>query len=202
MRDSERKTLAFIQKFVDIHGYSPKLHEICEGIGIHSKGTVSRYIQGLIDAGYLDKQQGKSRGLSILKLPEGGRGVYSSIPLVGAIAAGKPIEAVSQPEPFELSGLLKEGNFVLKVRGDSMKDEGILDGDYVICHAQNTANDGEIVVALIQGEEATLKRLYWQDTNTIKLVPANATLSPMVYPASHVQIQGVFKGLIRMPHIT
>jgi repressor LexA len=198
MRDSERKTLAFIQKFVASHGFSPKLHEICEGIGIRSKGTVSRYIQALIDEGHLGKEVGKSRGLTLLSAPGGSAFRPSHLPLMGMIAAGKPIEAISNHETLDFTGLMGENMYALKVRGFSMQDEGILDGDFVICHAQSTANDGDIVVALIDGEEVTLKRLYWENRGQIKLVPANTSMVPLVIDAQRVQIQGVFKALLRV----
>jgi len=197
MRDSERKTLAFIQQFVATHGFSPKLHEIAQGIGIHSKGTVSRYINALIDAGLLSKQEGKSRGLTLQQVAIK-PAPTTSIPLMGMIAAGKPIEAVPDNETLDLSGFMGEGRYALKVRGHSMQDEGILDGDFVICQAQDTAKDGDIVVALIDDEEVTLKRLYWQGSAQIKLVPANASMSPVVLDAHRVQIQGVFKALVRV----
>lgn len=194
MRDSERKTLAFIQSFVATHGFSPKLHEVCEGIGIRSKGTVSRYINALIDEGLLGKEVGKSRGLTLL----GARGVAVCLPLMGTIAAGKPIEAIPDHQTLDFSNLLGENLYALKVRGFSMQDEGILDGDFVICHAQQTAKNGEIVVALIDSEEVTLKRLYWQGENEVKLVPANTSMSPVVLAADRVQVQGVFKALLRV----
>lgn len=196
MRDSERKTLAFIEQFIAEHGYSPKLHEIAEGIGIRSKGTVSRYLEALIDGGWLAKRQGKSRGLELLK-PFTPPIHPLALPLVGCIAAGKPIEAIEQQETLDLSDFMAGSDYVLKVRGDSMQDEGILDGDYVICHVQSTAKDGDIVVALVDGVEATLKRLYWQGKQ-VKLVPANQSMAPMLYDAERVQIQGIFRALIRV----
>jgi repressor LexA len=196
MRDSERRTLTFIQQFVAVHGYSPKLHEICEGIGIHSKGTVSRYINELINQGLLAKEECKSRGLILVGAP---LAAVTSLPLMGAIAAGKPIEALPESETFDFSTLLGEKRYILKVRGSSMQDEGILDGDLVICAAQDTAHEGEIVVALIDGQEVTLKRFYREGKSHIKLVPANASMSPLVIESGRVQIQGVFKGLIRVP---
>lgn len=196
MRDSERRTLTFIQQYVAIHGYSPKLHEICQGIGIHSKGTVSRYINELINQGLLAKDEGKSRGLILVGAP---LAAVTSLPLMGSIAAGKPIEALPDTQTFDFSTLLGEGRYILKVRGQSMKDEGILDGDLVICTAQDTAKEGEIVVALIDGQEVTLKRFYREGKSQIRLEPANASMSPLVIEASRVQIQGVFNGLIRVP---
>jgi len=200
MRDSERKTLAFIEQFIAEHGFSPKLNEIATGIGISSKGTVSRYIQALIDQGALAKAQGKQRGLSLLRPSiEHLNFTFPTLPLVGTIAAGKPIEAIEQDETLSFSDFLGGSDlFVLRVRGESMQDEGILDGDYVICHAQSTAKDGDIVVALIDGDEATLKRLYWQGSDKVKLVPANQLMAPMFYDAHRVQIQGVFRGLLRV----
>lgn len=197
MKDSERKTLQFIQAFVAEHGYSPKLQEIAKGIGISSRGTVSRYIDGLIDQGYLEKDQHKSRGLNLLKTALQGQPI-APLPLLGFIAAGKPIEAVEQEEVLDLSSLLHgTDHYVLRVRGYSMQDEGILDGDYVICQSQKTANNGDIVVALIDECEATLKRLYWQPPDQIKLVPANEAMKPQLYHIDRVTIQGVVKGLFR-----
>jgi repressor LexA len=197
MRDSERKTLAFIEHFVATHGYSPKLHEVCEGIGISSKGTVSRYINALIEAGLLVKEVGKSRGLALVG--ESNHAAHRpSLPLMGSIAAGKPIEAIPDHQLLDFSSLMGEGLYALKVRGFSMQDEGILDGDFVICHAQNTAKDGEIVVALIDDQEVTLKRLFWESKTHLKLVPSNASMSPLVIEAERVVIQGVFKALLRV----
>jgi len=197
MRDSERKTLAFIQAFVASHGFSPKLHEICEGIGIRSKGTVSRYINALIDAGLLGKEVGKSRGLTLLTAPF--TAAYrTTLVLMGTIAAGKPIEAIPNNDTLDFSALMGEQMYALKVRGFSMQDEGILDGDFVICHAQSTANNGDIVVALIDGEEVTLKRFYRENKTQIKLVPANTSMVPLIIDAQRVQIQGVFKALLRV----
>jgi repressor LexA len=196
MRDSERKTLAFIEHFIATHGFSPKLHEICEGIGIRSKGTVSRYIDELIEAGLLSKEEGKSRGIALAtpttKQP------HPSLPLMGSIAAGKPIEAIPEHQTLDFSPLMGENLYALKVRGFSMQDEGILDGDFVICQAQNTAKEGEIVVALIDDQEVTLKRLFWEDKTHLKLVPANASMSPLIIEADRVVIQGIFKALLRV----
>jgi repressor LexA len=189
--------LAFIEHFVATHGYSPKLHEVCEGIGISSKGTVSRYINALIEAGLLVKEVGKSRGLALVG--ESNHAAHRpSLPLMGSIAAGKPIEAIPDHQLLDFSSLMGEGLYALKVRGFSMQDEGILDGDFVICHAQNTAKDGEIVVALIDDQEVTLKRLFWESKTHLKLVPSNASMSPLVIEAERVVIQGVFKALLRV----
>ncbi len=198
MRDSERRTLTFIQEFVASHGFSPKLHEICAGIGIRSKGTVSRYLQALIDEGHLVKEVGKSRGLRLLSVPEVPAFRPSHLPLMGMIAAGKPIEAIPHQDTLDFTDLIGEQMYALKVRGFSMQDEGILDGDYVICKAQQTAQDGDIVVALIDGEEVTLKRFYWENKTQIQLVPANKSMKPLILDAERVQIQGIFKALLRV----
>lgn len=194
MRDSERKTLIFIEQFVAKHGFSPKLHEICQGIGITSKGTVSRYLQALIEAGHLHKDPGKSRGLTLLNKPAN----FDSLPLMGVIAAGQPIEAIPDQETLNFSSFMGQGMYALKVRGFSMQDEGILDGDFVICHAQNSANEGDIVVALIDAQEVTLKRYYKENARQIRLVPANASMIPLIIDAERVQIQGIFKALLRV----
>lgn len=197
MRDSERKTLQFIEQFVDEHGYSPTLIQIARGIGITSRGSVSNYVDVLIEEGWLGKDPLKQRGLRLLKRLGSPR-KWGALPLLGNIAAGKPIEAITESEELDLPALLGEGqHYVLRVRGDSMIEEGILDGDFVICKPSDTADNGDIVVALIDGEAATLKRFYQEAGGRIKLVPANSTMAPQVYDAGSVQIQGIFKGLFR-----
>lgn len=193
LTDSQRKTLTFIQDYVARNGFAPKLQEIAEGIGIRSRGVAHRYVQALISAGYLENQSGRHRGLQLVGLPDG-----ASIPLLGKIAAGQPIEAIPDETEINLSDFfMGPGRFALRVQGDSMIEAGILDGDIAIVKQQSTARNGDIVVALIDYDEATLKTFKRLENGQICLIPSNATLQPMVFDAERVQIQGILVGCMR-----
>ena len=191
--DSQRKTLDFIRHYVARHGYAPKLQEIAEGIGIRSRGVVHRYVQALIDAGHLENEPGRHRGLQLTEKTD-----HHSLPLLGKIAAGHPIEAIPDETEINLADFfMGPGRFALKVQGDSMIEAGILDGDIAIIKQQNTARNGDIVVALIDNNEATLKTFKNLSNGQVQLIPANRRLQTMVYDASRVQIQGVLVGSMR-----
>lgn len=196
MTPIQYKIYQFIQSFIQIHGYAPLLKEIAVGVGISpkSKSFISRCVHLLTERGLLAMEdEGRPRNIKLAD-----NASLFVLPLVGRIAAGSPIEAISEPEILDLGALLIGGNhFVLEVKGDSMIEEGILDGDKIICKQQNTAEEGEIVVALIDNNEATLKRIRFKPEGSITLIPANAKLKPQVYQANRVQIQGVFVGLLR-----
>ncbi|NNL07288.1 MAG: transcriptional repressor LexA [Gammaproteobacteria bacterium] len=196
LTDGQRKVLDFIQRFVAIYTIPPKLQEIADGIGISSRGVAHRYVQALVEAGYIETDSGKHRGIRLLKSnpyqPE------SRLPLLGEIAAGKPIEAIPGQDEIDLSEFFGSNNFAIRVKGDSMIDAGILDGDTVIIEFRETANDGDIVVALIDESETTLKRFKRsQRGKYIKLIPENSEMEPMVYEAERVRIQGVLIGQLR-----
>jgi repressor LexA len=196
LTDGQRKVLDFIQRFVAIYTIPPKLQEIADGIGISSRGVAHRYVQALVDAGYIETDSGKHRGIRLLRSnpyqPE------SRLPLLGEIAAGKPIEAIPGQDEIDLSEFFGSNNFAIRVKGDSMIDAGILDGDTVIIEFRETANDGDIVVALIDESETTLKRFKRsQRGKYIKLIPENSEMEPMVYEAERVRIQGVLIGQLR-----
>lgn len=190
------KVFDFIRRHINQHGYSPSLMEIAQAIGVASKGLISRYVHALEDEGLIELVPGERRNIRLKPAPE------SKIPLLGSIAAGLPIEAISDNDAIDVVNLLMENQrsqlFGLRVKGDSMVDEGIFDGDIVLCEKRDAAQAGEIVVALIDGHEATLKRFYKQKDGTVSLVPANIALKPQVYEAQRVQIQGIFRGLIRL----
>ena len=188
--------LDFIQRFIAIYTVPPKLQEVAEGIGISSRGVAHRYVQALVEAGYIETDSGKHRGIRLLKSnpyrPE------STLPLLGEIAAGKPIEAIPGQDEIDLSEFFGSNNFAIQVKGDSMIDAGILDGDTVIIEFRETADDGDIVVALIDESETTLKRFKRsQRGRYIKLIPENREMEPMVYEAERVRIQGVLIGQLR-----
>lgn len=195
MTPIQYKIYQFILDFIETHGYAPLLKEIAIGVGISpkSKSFISRCVHMLTDKGLLVMDvEGRPRNIQLAKNA-------FSLPLVGRIAAGAPIEAIMQAETLDLSALLVADNhFVLEVKGDSMIDEGILDGDKIICKQQQTAAEGDIVVALIDNQNATLKRIHYTSREDIALLPANAELLPQVYSKNRVQIQGIFVGLLRL----
>ena len=194
---SQRKTHDFVKKYFAKNGHSPTAAEIAKGIGIKSRGVVHRYLKVLAQAGHIALTPNRHRNIRLLtstqEMLSG-----ASLPLVGTIAAGQPIEAIPQQETINIASVFAGVNrYALKVKGDSMIDEGIFDGDIVICEKRDSANDGEIVVALIDQEEATLKRLQRNSDETITLYPANPTLKPMQFAAERVTIQGIYIGLVR-----
>lgn len=224
---SQKKTYDFIKSYIARLNISPTLQEISEGINIKSKGTVSRYVQSLIDLGLIAKLKEKttSRNLALTNtLPldmfyphyidrnfnnidnnfrynlnkDLNTKNIPNIPLIGTIAAGRPIEAIESTEEFNIYNILYGTDlYMLKVKGDSMIEEGINDGDFVICEPRNTADNGEIVVALIDNQEATLKRLYKNNNGTVLLCPANSSMAPLEYDASRVTVQGVLRCQLR-----
>jgi repressor LexA len=192
----QREIYDFVSGFVAEKGYSPSLEEIGAAFGLSSVATVHKHVQHLVEKGLLRKGWNRSRSLEPAP-PEGEELV--ALRLAGVVAAGAPIEAIEDHETIGVpSGLVppRAESFVLRVRGDSMIDEQIRDGDYVVVESRAEARDGETVVALIRGEEATLKKLYRRGAK-VRLVPANASLAPIEVPAREVRIRGVVRGLLR-----
>lgn len=201
LTDRQRQTLNFIRSYLDENGYAPKLKEIADHLGITSRGTVHRYIRALEDDGHITVMRDHARGIK-LKDTEPERPDSpedeAALPLLGRIAAGLPIEAIEHNETINLNDFfVRPGRFVLRVQGDSMIEDGIFDGDMVIVESSSTARDNEIVVALIDREEATLKRLQNHGDGSITLMPANASMQPFRYSAERVQIQGIVVGQFR-----
>jgi len=195
LTSQEQKTLQFIRNYLAQHGYAPKFKEIGVAIGVISQGTIHRYVQSLEDKGYIDRVKGNSRGMSLVELP-----LVSppTIPLVGKIAAGLPIEAIEDQQELNLAEMFMGPElYALRVTGDSMIDVGILDEDYVIIKKQPVANDGDIVVAMIDKCEATLKRFKRKSESLVALIPANAEMEPMIYAAERISIHGVLVGQLR-----
>ncbi len=196
LTDKQQLTLDFIQRYIAIHTVSPKMQEIADGIGIQSRGVAHRYVQVLTDAGFVESGNGQHRGIRLLK-PNPHRD-ESLLPLLGKIAAGKPIEAIPGEDQLDLRDFFGHNNFAVRVQGDSMIEAGIMDGDTVIIEFRETANDGDIVVALIDESETTLKKFKRsREGRYIKLIPANKEMEEMVYEASRVRIQGVLIGQLR-----
>lgn len=195
---AQQRTYVFIKQFIAEHEYSPTVREVANGIGIKSKGVAHRYILALVDVGKIRLIHGRHRNIELIEDEmEGGHS--SQIPFLGKIAAGQPIEAITSHEMLDVQALFSGPNrYALRVKGDSMIDEGIFDGDVVICEHCQAANDGDIVVALVDEGEATLKRFKNNRNGTLSLIPANSTLSPMIFEAERVKIQGRFVGLLRL----
>lgn len=192
----QQKIYEFIRSYLKDHSYSPTLEEIARGIGIspRSVSLISRSVHALVQSGHL--RFGK-KGYRNIQLAEDDLSL--SLPVLGRIAAGSPIEAIAQSQTLDLSALLKQDDhFVLQVKGDSMIDEGIFDGDFIICKSLQHAAEGDIVVALIDHTDTTLKRISYKIENKITLIPANAKLKPWAYSPERVQVQGKFIGLLRL----
>ncbi len=181
----------------DHFDHPPSHDELCQALGLSSRGSLHKHIQALIEAGLVEPMDRSHRGIRLVDQGEPEAG----IPFLGRIAAGRPIEAVTQPEFMQVPDeLLGNGPcYVLQVCGDSMIEEGILDGDYVVIEQRDSARNGEIVVALVNNEEATLKRIEQQPGQVI-LHPANASMTAMTCTPDAVSIQGVLKGLLRSYH--
>ncbi|MFT5396029.1 MAG: repressor LexA [Gammaproteobacteria bacterium] len=190
----EEKILQCITRHITQNGNAPTLVEIGESLDIKSKGTVHRYVESLIEKGHLHRTGRSWRGLRLTG--EQSRRLLI-LPFAGRIAAGQPIEAI--PEQLEINFsdmLMGEGRYVLEVKGESMIEAGIFNGDLVIIRESTTADNGDIVVALIDNGEATLKKLR-KHGDRVELIPANQSMAPMIYPADRVHIQGVVVGQVR-----
>lgn len=193
----QREMLDCIERFIQRQGYSPTLEEIGQMLGLSSLATVHKHLQNLEAKGLIKRNWNHSRAIEVTQRAAGGAAKASAAPLMGEVAAGYPIEAIENPDLIEVPRdfLGTKETFVLKVRGDSMIDDGIRDGDLIIVESRPTAQPGQTVVALIDGE-ATVKRFY-PEGDTILLQPANATMPPLRYPARQVKLQGVVIGLMR-----
>ena len=198
----QRQVYDFIADFVERNGYSPSFEEIGQGLGLSSLATVHKHISNLEKKGLLNRDYNRSRSIDLL--PPKGRlkqamAVHTGmvLPLMGRIAAGQPIEAIERPETISLADFVRSKDvFVLEVRGDSMQDEHILSGDYVLVERTKTAHNGDIVVGLVEGCDATLKRFY-REGDKIRLQPSNAKMKPIIVPAADVEIQGRVIGVLR-----
>jgi repressor LexA len=196
----QQATLTFIQGYFAKHQLAPTTAEIAEGLGIQSRGVVHRYLKALAQAGYLRLLPKRHRNIELLPHQLTPTLPIQELPIMGAIAAGRPIEAILDHDPINLADLfLGENRYALRVKGDSMIEDGIFDGDIVVCEQAKTAQSGQIVVALIDDNEATLKRFFPDASGRyVTLKPANAKLKPMRYAAERLRIQGVYIGLLRL----
>ena len=198
LTERQRDILGFIREFQKEHGVAPTHREICDRFGFSSYGTVYKHLSLLEKKGLIRRDSNQKRGVEVVEkaVPRQDSGVRE-LPLFGYIAAGRPLDVIPSDETIAVPDRLttRGENFVLKVRGDSMIDDGILDGDYVIISKRSSAENGEMVVANVNGE-VTLKRIY-QDGERVRLQPANPAMHPIFARANDVSVQGVVVGLMR-----
>jgi repressor LexA len=194
----QKEILDFLELFLAEYGYPPSYEEIARNFGYTSLATVHEHLENLSQKGYIRKSYNASRSIELV--PTGAGVGAVELPLLGMVAAGQPIEAVSDEEIVAVpEDLLGRGgrHYVLKVRGDSMIDEQIRDGDLVIVNSRNSADNGDMVVALVHGDSATVKKFYRERDGRVRLQPANVSMSPMFFPSDEVLVQGVVVGVIR-----
>ena len=194
----QKEILDFLEGFLAENGYAPSFEEIARHFGYTSLATVHEHLENLKQKGYIRKSYNASRSLELV--PAGLSAAAVELPLLGTVAAGYPIETISDNETLTVpEDFLSRGgeHYVLRVKGDSMIDEQIRDGDYVIVNARKAANNGEMVVALVGGDSATVKKYYRENGGRIRLQPANVTMPPMFYREHEVMVQGIVVGVIR-----
>ena len=194
----QKEILDHIEDFLAEHGYAPSFEEIAEAFGYSSLATVHEHLSNLERKGYIRKAYNESRSIELVRRPASNGG--AELPLLGTVAAGLPIEAVQDERSIAVPpDMVRRGkeNYVLRVQGNSMIDEQIRDGDYIVVSSQPVAENGEMVVALVEGESATVKKLYREPDGRIRLQPANPTMEPIFVDARSVDVQGVVVGVIR-----
>jgi repressor LexA len=197
----QKQILDFISQYIQTNGCSPTLQEIADAMNLSSLATVHEHLQALEKKGIIKKYDGAVRGIEIIDNSINANLTAVELPLIGYIAAGEPIEAIEN----DLATVMVSPDmvskskrcFVLQVKGSSMIDEGIMDGDYVVLKQQETAENGQIVVALIDKDFATLKKFYKEKDGKIRLQPANNNMDPIIVDADQVKIQGVVTGIVR-----
>jgi repressor LexA len=195
----QKEILDYIGSFIEEWGYAPSFEEIAQNFGYASLATVHEHLSNLERKGYIRKAYNESRSVELSH--PGNTGYHAvDLPLMGTVAAGLPIEAVRDDETLAVpSDMLRRGreSYVLRVQGNSMIDEQIRDGDYIVVSSQDSADDGQMVVALVGGDSATVKKLYREPGGKVRLQPANATMNPIIEDARNVKVQGVVVGVIR-----
>jgi repressor LexA len=198
----QREVYEFIRDFVSRNGYSPSLEEIGSHFDLKSVATVHKHVQHLVQKGFLQKAWNRSRSVEPVEDVGSEVSEMVSLPVLGTVAAGSPIEAIEDAGASERVAVPPDmvnrpgETFVLRVRGDSMIDEQIRDGDMVVVESRKQARNGETVVAVVGGSDATLKRFYKRG-DQVKLVPANERMEPIEVHAGEVEIRGVLRGLLR-----
>ena len=193
----QKEILDFVRDFLEEHGYAPSFEEIADRFGYASLATVHEHLENLRTKGYIRKGYNESRSIELVPTRMTVSAV--AVPLLGNVAAGVPIEAVEQQEtvtvPEDMIG--RGEHYVLRVNGDSMIEEQIRDGDYLVVRQRETADNGDMVVALVDRESATVKKFFREKDGRVRLQPANATMQPMYFGADQVLVQGIVVGVIR-----
>jgi repressor LexA len=197
----QKEILDYITRFIARHGYEPSYAQIARHFGVSSKATIAKHIAALERRGLLSRRREDGAFNLAVTIEDSPTDAICEVPLLGRIAAGAPIDAVEDAQPisvprFLLGRVRPERVYALRVKGDSMIDEHICDGDIALIENRTEARDGEIVVALVEGTRATLKRLF-RFGPEVELRPANSQLAPMRLRASQVTVQGIFRGLLR-----
>ncbi len=197
----QKQVLDFIVSFINRHRYSPSFEEVAAGLELTSLATVHKHLQTLERKGFIRRGYNQSRSIEVVQLPRSVKedvARHLELPLLGRIAAGRPVEAVQEPDRISLDEFTRAKNvYVLQVKGDSMVEDHLVDGDYVIVEQTENANNRDIVVALVRNEETTLKRFFRESSGKVRLQPANAQVPPLVLPARDVKIQGRVIGVLR-----
>lgn len=194
----QSEILNYLQEHIRERGYAPSFEEIAEQFNFQSLATVHEHLTNLERKGYIHRTHNESRAIEVLP-PKGTTGA-TEIPLLGRVAAGAPIESIVSGETLSVPDTLlprRGPNYALKVQGESMIDDHIIDGDFVVVNGRQAAENGEMVIAMINGSEATVKRYYREPGGWIRLQPANVTMQPMRFQERDVLIQGVVVGVIR-----
>ena len=200
----QKEVIEFLADFIEKNRYSPSYEEIADGLSLNSLATIHKHISSLESKGYLRRAFNQSRSLEISPRyaaeVEKRRAVETglAVPLLGKIAAGVPVEAIANPEMLHFQDFAgNPGTYALQVRGESMIEDHICDGDYVLIQKTDAVRDGEIVVALVDGMETTLKRLYREPNGQVRLQPANSTMDPIFVAAASLQVQGKLVAVLR-----
>lgn len=199
----QKEVLNYLVGFMNKNGYSPSFEEIAHALKLTSLATVHKHLSTLEKKGFIRRGYNQSRSIEVTQLPKPVREEILDrhvveLPLAGRIAAGRPVEAVEDRATISLADFARGQNtFVLQVKGESMRDDHILDGDYIVVEQTQVANPGEIVVALVGEDEATVKRFYREPGGKVRLQPANPAIAPIVLPGSEVKVQGRVVGVLR-----
>jgi len=197
MTRRQKEILDFLNRYIETNGYAPTIEETAGHFGLRSLATVHKHLTNLQKKGLVKRDWNRSRALELVPSEVKVRAV--ELPLLGRVAAGSPIEAITASEtifvPEDMVG--RHDTYVLQVKGDSMIDEQIRDGDYVIVENRRFTRDGEMVIALLEGERVTLKKLYREGGGRIRLQPANARMKPIFVDQDDVRVQGVVIGVLR-----
>jgi repressor LexA len=194
----QKQILDYLQGYIAEHGFAPSFEEIAEHFTFRSLATVHEHLTNLERKGYIQRGHNESRAIQVVPVP--GQTAAIELPLLGQVAAGEPIEAVVAPETIAVPHDLipRRGNcYALRVRGDSMIDDHIENGDFVVVHSRDSAVDGDMVVALVDGTSATVKRMYREPSGWIRLQPANDAVRPIRVHEDNILIQGIVVGVIR-----